>query len=82
MHIIIIRILNGDVHRNRNFGEDVWRIYRDERGVDISLDEIDRAIDSFPIGVRRPNSVRLVRQKVEHHLERHNLTAEIQVTKV
>lgn len=79
MHVIEIKILGGDDHRNRNFGEDIWRIYRDKRDVEISIDEIDRATDSFSIRVGHLSSVRRVRQKVEHHLKRHNLAAAIEV---
>lgn len=81
MHVIEVKIIDGDVHRNLNFGEDVWRIYRGERGVCISLDEIDRAVDSFSIRVGIPSSIRLVRQKAGHHLQRHNLAAVIEINK-
>ncbi|QKC83672.1 hypothetical protein EB232_20585 [Mesorhizobium sp. NZP2077] len=31
------------IHRIPNFGEDLWRSFREEKGVTINLEEIDRA---------------------------------------
>ncbi|MDX8532592.1 hypothetical protein RFM41_34095 [Mesorhizobium sp. VK25A] len=35
------------IHRIRNFGEDLWRRFRDNKHVEIDLKEIDRAKDDI-----------------------------------
>ncbi|MDX8516587.1 hypothetical protein RFM70_32530 [Mesorhizobium sp. VK23E] len=35
------------IHRIRNFGEDLWRSFRDNKHVEIDLKEIDRAKDEI-----------------------------------
>jgi hypothetical protein len=42
------------VHRVRNFGEDLYREYRDTRKARISLDEIDAAINRISFEVVSP----------------------------
>lgn len=35
------------IHRIRNFGEDLWRGFREDKRVEINLEEIDRARDEI-----------------------------------
>ncbi|RWM30203.1 MAG: hypothetical protein E5Y01_19650 [Mesorhizobium sp.] len=35
------------IHRIRNFGEDLWRSFRDNKQVEIDLTDIDRAKDEI-----------------------------------
>ena len=35
------------IHRIRNFGEDLWRSFREEKRVTVNLEEIDRAQDEI-----------------------------------
>ncbi|MDX8527554.1 hypothetical protein RFM68_23930 [Mesorhizobium sp. MSK_1335] len=41
------------VHRIRNFGEDLWRSFREDKHVEVDLEEIDRALDEIVYSVRR-----------------------------
>ena len=40
------------IHRIHNFGEDLWRSFRDNNRVDIDLEEIDRAVGEISFLVR------------------------------
>ncbi|PBC11856.1 hypothetical protein [Mesorhizobium sp. WSM3859] len=40
------------VHRIQNFGEDLWRSFRDNNRIQIDLGEIDRAVDEITFVVR------------------------------
>ena len=42
----------NSVHKFQNFGEDIWRAYRDDKRCKVDLDEIDRASDRFSITCR------------------------------
>ncbi len=41
------------IHRIRNFGEDLWRSFREDKQVEVDLGEIDRAVDEVTYVVRR-----------------------------
>ncbi|MDG4874320.1 hypothetical protein P9273_04300 [Mesorhizobium sp. WSM4935] len=46
MKVVRIRFIDHEkstIHRIRNFGEDLWRCFRDDKHVEIDLEEIDRA---------------------------------------
>ncbi|PZV36028.1 hypothetical protein [Mesorhizobium kowhaii] len=40
------------IHRIRNFGEDLWRTFRDNKRVSIDLGEIDRCVDEITFSAR------------------------------
>ncbi|MER9238374.1 hypothetical protein [Mesorhizobium sp. M0633] len=42
----------SEVHRIQNFGEDLWRSFRDNNRIQIDLGEIDRAVDEITFLVR------------------------------
>lgn len=69
---------NDLIHRFRNFGEDVWREYREVSRVEISLDQIDRATEMFSITTRK-HLDRRVRERVREIAEQHNLGHECQI---
>ena len=35
------------IHRIRNFGEDLWRSFREEKRITVNLEEVDRAQDQI-----------------------------------
>ena len=41
------------IHWIRNFGEDLWRSFRERKEVEVDLEEIDRALDEISYLVRR-----------------------------
>ena len=42
------------VHRIRNFGEDLWKEYRDSDDAEVNLDAVDRATTRLEIVIRSP----------------------------
>jgi hypothetical protein len=59
------------IHRIRNFGEDLWRSFRDNNRIEIDLGEIDEAIDEIAFLVRDTflkQSMPEVRRLLEVHL--------------
>ena len=67
------------VHKFRNFGEDLWRLWRDDKRVRIDLDEIDRADTAFSFQVRGPMLKRALKALDDKRHE-HFLCYETEVT--
>ncbi|GLQ76818.1 hypothetical protein GCM10007881_03340 [Mesorhizobium huakuii] len=44
----------SDIHRIRNFGEDLWRRFRHNKRISIDIDEIDRCVDEITFSARSP----------------------------
>lgn len=61
------------VHQIRNFGEDVWRFAKTEKGAAISLQDIDRATDRLELRINSSRRVRRVVREVERMLAEHFL---------
>ncbi len=40
------------IHWFHNFGEEIWREFRDERHVEVRIEEVDRSVDSFDLSTR------------------------------
>ncbi|OJX70665.1 MAG: hypothetical protein BGO93_03845 [Mesorhizobium sp. 65-26] len=40
------------IHRIRNFGEDLWHSFREDKRVEVDLEEIDRAVSEIAYLVR------------------------------
>jgi hypothetical protein len=57
------------VHRFRNFGEDVWTQLRET--CDVSLDEIDRATNTFTVRSVRKREVRTVTRLLQAAIKEH-----------
>ncbi len=68
---VIFSHAEGDafIHQFRNFGEDVWRVFRDDKRIDVSLDEIDRCTDRFEVSAKRA-FLRRVIQRTQPILKR------------
>jgi hypothetical protein len=64
------------VHRIQNFGEDLWRIFRDNRRVEIDLEEIDHAIDEITFLVR-DTFLKKSLNEVHHLLKVHFMENEV-----
>jgi hypothetical protein len=58
------------VHRFRNFGEDVYRAFRTEKSIDVSIEEIDRCTDCFEVRTK-PALVPRVLKAIDPILKRH-----------
>ena len=71
------------VHRIHNFGEDLWRRFRDNNRVDIDLEEIDRAVGEISIRVRDSflsKGLDEVRRLLKTHLMENEVVIDIQST--
>ena len=71
VEIVVICPSAADLHRFRNFGEDLWRAFRDDDRVSLDIDEVDRAITHFTVKVHAW-SKDIVR-KIERMLVKHRL---------
>ena len=67
------------LHRFRNFGEDLWRHFRDERRVSIDLKTIDRCVDRFRFGAKNPTVARRAVKVARDMLAEHNLTGSVTI---
>jgi hypothetical protein len=61
------------IHRIRNFGEDLYRMSREDGLMSVSLDDIDRATNELRIKVFSKRKVRRVASAVEALLKEHHL---------
>jgi hypothetical protein len=59
------------IHRLRNFGEDLFHMFRDDGRVPIDLDEIDRATGQFSIVVKHRRQLHRTLQAIEPVLAKH-----------
>ena len=73
------QILNGDVYRNRNFGEDVWKRVRENRHVSVSLEDVDASIDLFNVSARTKSHVGRSVDLILTKAATHNLKCELHV---
>lgn len=62
-----------EIHRIRNFGEDLFRTFKANNWAQISLDAIDRAEDQLLVIVRHRKQVRRVKSLIEHMLAEQHL---------
>lgn len=65
------------VHRFQNFGEDVYRLYRDV--YDISIDEIDSSVNSLGIPNVKRREIKRVSEEIERLLKQHGFTGSVAV---
>jgi len=64
----------SDIHRIRNFGEDLYRQCRDEGWASISITDVDPATDELRVSVRSARRVRQAAQMIENLLAHHFLS--------
>ena len=64
----------SDTGRIRNFGEDLYRQFRDDKWASISLNEVDGATDQLRVSVHSARRVRRVGQMINKLLKRHRLS--------
>ena len=64
---------SSDIHRIRNFGEDLYRHCRNDGWASISIADIDRATDRVCVSVRSARRVRRTAQMIEKLLVQHCL---------
>lgn len=73
---VAIKIMISDrptsevIHRFRNFGEDIFRLLGDTCSV--SIQEIDRATDSFVVRDVHRRDLGLVTQTIKRELKKHH----------
>ena len=63
-----------DIHRIRNFGEELYVRCREDGWASISLAEVDRATDQLRVRVRSGRRVRRIAQMIDALLVRHFLS--------
>ncbi len=66
------------IHKFRNFGEELWREYRNEKRYDIDIDEIDHAIDRISITVKS-SVIGRAQSTIQKLLKSHFLYADCKV---
>ena len=71
-------ITNDTVHRFRNFGEDVWREFRDE--LTVSLGEIDKSTDRFIVKNIKQRQLKRVLERLEKIATAHSLFHELDLS--
>ena len=60
------------IHRLRNFGEDVFRLLRENEWGKVDIDEVDRATAEFAVtGIKQANRLRLMRWLAEEAARQH-----------
>ena len=64
---------SSDLHRIRNFGEDLYRKCCDDQWASISLSEVDRATDQLRVSLCSGRRLRRIEQMIQKLLERHCL---------
>jgi hypothetical protein len=62
-----------DIHRIRNFGEDLYRRCREDGWASISIHDVDRATDQLRVSVRSARRVRRIARMITELLEKHFL---------
>ena len=62
---------HDDIHRIRNFGEDLFRQFQANAWAEISIDGVDRATDRLIVTVRQRKQVRRVEALIQTTLARH-----------
>jgi hypothetical protein len=62
---------SSDIHRIRNFGEDLYRHCCNDGWASISLADVDRATDQLKVSIRSARRVRRTAQMIEGLLVQH-----------
>jgi hypothetical protein len=65
---------SSDIHRIRNFGEDLYRHCRNDGWASISIPDVDRATDQLNVSIRSARRVRRTAQMIEKLLAQHGLS--------
>ena len=68
----------SDIHRIRNFGEDLWRTFRHNKHVSIDIGEIDSCVDEITFSARGPYVRRAVRE-AEMVMREHMIDKEAEI---
>lgn len=64
------------IHRIHNFGEDLWRSFREDKRVEVDLEEIDRAVSEIAYLVR-PRFLKRSMSEVHRLLQVHFMESEV-----
>jgi hypothetical protein len=70
------------MHRVRNFGEDLYRACRDDGWAEISLADVDRAMDRLRVRVRSSKRERRIAIMIERLLAEHRFTGKARVSHI
>jgi hypothetical protein len=70
------------IHKLRNFGEEVWRVCKDDGWGSIALEDVDSATDQLIVTVSSSRHVRRMAAMVHKLLERHFLETHARVSLV
>lgn len=75
--ILDVEVTNDSVHKFRNFGEEVWKEFRDE--VDVSLDVIDQCTDRFEMTEIKSKHLKRVLARLEKIADAHFLSDKLEI---
>ena len=68
------------VDRVRNYGEELWRVFRDEPRVMVSFEAIDNALDRFHFTATSSILAKRAAKVAEELLSKHSLTAWVTIS--
>jgi hypothetical protein len=71
-----------EIHRIRNFGEDLYRACRDDGWASVSLQQVDRATNQLRVAVRSKRRIRRIASLIRGLLEKHFLTDQARLSTV
>ena len=72
---------DDEIHKRRNFGEDLWREIEVTKMGDIGgLDAIEAARDQFAVYVKHARQINRVKKRVHELLDAHMLSESAKVT--
>lgn len=77
---IRIDFATDDIHRVRNFGEDLYRMSLTDRAISCSIDEIDRATTVIFATIRPARRARRTIAEIEKLLARHGFAGVASIT--
>ena len=73
--VIKVVMAHSDIHRVRNFGEDLYRLFRNRNDASMPLEQIDDI--QYFVTVKGRRRVRQITRKIHELLIEHNLMANL-----
>jgi len=71
---------DGNIHRLRNFGEELYRAFKDDKWASVDLDDVDQATNRLVVHVYSARRVRSTSSVISKLLDRESLAPYAQIT--
>ena len=72
----------SEIHRIRNFGEDLWRACKADGWAAIPLEQVDRATNQLRVAVYAKRRTRRIAALISRLLEKHFLASQAQISEI